>query len=107
MYLSSGPLSISTRQIFQAECGCGPPVIVGYQTRSEFEASPQGTFLFLMLTSALPRIHVGSSTFFSFRVLSEETTLYMAAAQWKTFIGNIFNVPNLMPCQFIQNDEVE
>lgn len=36
---------------------------------------------------------------FSFHILSEATTLYMAvaAAEWKTFIGNLFTIPNLMP----------
>ena len=97
MYSSSGPLSISTWLIFQAEAGCNPPVIIGYQPRSELESRPQGTLLFLKLTSAFLGICMGSSTLLSFHVLSEETTLYVAAAQWKAFIGSIFNIPNVMP----------
>lgn len=86
-------------RVFKAESRCDPEVITSYQTSSESYPSPQSTLLFSVIRSDLLRICIGSSTFFSFHILSEDTALYLvvAAVEWKTFIGNLLNMPSLMP----------
>lgn len=86
-------------RVFKAESGYDPEVITSYQTSSESYPRPQSTLLFSVFRSDLLRICMGSSTFFSFHILSEDTPLYLAvaAAEWKTFIGNLFNMSSLMP----------